>query len=369
MKLFKNKKQKNKEKSMDSNLSLVKESCETILNASEIIEEAKIEKSILKIYYEDVLLLDGIPQNNKEEIFSLAKKISSLNEEREEIEKSSVKIEKDKYEYVRKNEKAISKSIERMTESEKRLSLVKSDLNKLEGEREALKVEKRELKNKLNVLQNTSKLAIILLMIVFVICIILDFVFEFDSQIIILVSIGLAIIAALLIFIFHRKILYNIKLTDIKLNKIISLLNKVKIKYVNVMSTLDYVYEKNKVNSSYELSSLWGNYITSQKDKEIYDKVLDRLYNTGEKLIDLLSSYNLKEPEIWISGAGNMTDESSFQKYKEEIKTQILEKESEIIKNNKDIEDSKENIKKLMQNDNVEPEEIIRIVEQYEDIL
>lgn len=347
----------------------VKECCEKIVVASKKIEEARTEYNILKTYYDDVLILEDLPNTSRDEIFLYAKKIKTADDERLGIENSAVKITKDKYEYVKENEGVISKSIARMSEDEKRLGLVKSDLNNLEGEKEALKIEKHELKNKLNVLQNISKLAIILLMIIFVICIILALVFDFDPKLLVFVSIAIATLTAFIIFVAHRRILRLIRTTDAKLNKVIGLLNKVKLKYVNVVSTLDYVYKKNNVNSSYELSSLWGNYITSKKDKDIYDMVMDKLYTLSEKLIDLLSEYNLKEPEIWVSQAGNLSDATELKNYRIELLRKISQAQDAIENNTKIVEKTKQEIEAFIKKKGIEPKEIINIIKNYENIL
>lgn len=346
-----------------------KEYCERIVTASKKIEEAKIEHNILKSYYDDVLLLEELPNSSREEIFLIAKKIKGVDEERTGIENTAVKMTKDKYEYVKENEARISKSIERMSEDEKRLSLVKSDLNNLEGEKASLKMDRQELKNKLNVLQNVSKLAIILLMMIFVICIILALVFDFDPKLLVFVSIAVAAMTSFAIFVAHRRILYNIRITDAKLNKIITLLNRVKVKYVNVMSTLDYVYKKNDVNSSYELSSLWGNYITSKNHKDIYDMALDKLYNLSEKLVNLLSEYKFKEPEIWVSQAAIMVDEASIKEYRIDLIRKIADAQDIVETNTKIVEKTKEDINSLINKKGVEPGEIINIIKKYENIL
>lgn len=347
----------------------VKDSCEKIVRASKKIEETRTEYNILKSYYEDVLILEELPNSSREEIFLFAKKIKNADDERIGIENSAVKITKDKYEYVKENESSISKSIERMSEDEKRLSLVKSDLNNLEGEKEALKIEKYELKNKLNVLQNISKLAIILLMIIFVICIILALVFSIDPKLLVFISIAVAALVAFVIFIAHIRILSMIRLTDAKLNKVIGLLNKVKIKYVNVVSTLDYVYKKNNVNSSYELNSLWGNYITSKKDKEIYDMIMEKLYSFSEKLMELLSEYNLKEPEIWVSQAGILASESKLTDYRIDLIKKIAQAQEVMETNTKIVEKTKEEIEMYIKKKGATPKEIINIIRNYENIL
>lgn len=349
----------------DKTTSFVQECFETIVESSKKIDEARAEHEILKTYYDDAITIDGLPKACREELFSIARKLKSVDEERDSIEKSAVKMSKDKYEFVKENEKTITKSIARMSDAEKRLSLVKSDLNNLEGEKEALKIEQYELKNKLNVLQNFSKLAIILLMIIFVICIVLALVFSFDPKLLVFTSIGLATLISFCVFVLHRKIINDLKLTDIKLNKVIGLLNKVKVKYVNVASTLDYIYKKNHVNSSYELNSLWGNYITSKKDKDIYDMAVDKLYSTSERLINLLSEYNLAEPEIWISQVSMLVSEESLKTYRTDLIYRISLAEDIIEDNKKIVERKKEDIKSLLNKKGIDSEEVLSMMDKY----
>lgn len=352
----------------DKITTYLQECLETIVESSKKVEELKTEHEILKTYYDDAITIDGLPKACREELFSIARKIRSVDEERDAIERSAVKMPKDKYEFVKENESTISRSIARMSESEKRLSLVKSDLNNLEGEKEALKIEKYELKNKLNVLQNFSKLAIILLMIIFVICIILALVFNFDPKLLVFTSIGIATLIAFCVFMIHRKILKELMITDLKLNKVIGLLNKVKVKYVNVVSTLDYVYKKNNVNSSYELNSLWGSYITSKKDKDIYDMAMDKLYISSEKLVNLLAEYNLAEPEIWVSQVSMLSSEESLKEYRKDLIYRIAQSEDSIEENTIIIKRKKEDIKSLLNKKGIDSEEVFKLMDKYENI-
>ena len=97
-----------------------------------------------------------------------------------------------------------------------------------------------------------------------------------------------------------RKARYSIATAEAKTNKAIFLMNKVKIKYVNSTNAIDYVYEKYGINSRYELSYLWDQYLKVKSDRERYRKNTELLENYNKSLIACLQRFDIRDAEVWI---------------------------------------------------------------------
>ena len=131
---------------------------------------------------------------------------------------------------------------------------VKQDLRILEAEKMNLRLESKMLVKRQLKIRMLAKTAFIALVIVFVIFIISMMIVESDSDtaLFIIVSLLAAILSVGMVAIL-KVTERNVLITEIKLNKTIGLLNKIKIKYINVSNTLDYEYSKFGVKSAYEL--------------------------------------------------------------------------------------------------------------------
>ena len=111
----------------------------------------------------------------------------------------------------------------------------------LEGERMNLRMEANSLVKKQLKIRKLAKTAIVALIAVFAIFLISISITENDSDMALFIGVSLfAAILAVGMFAVLKITERNVLVTEVKLNKAISLLNKVKIKYINAANTLDY---------------------------------------------------------------------------------------------------------------------------------
>jgi hypothetical protein len=97
----------------------------------------------------------------------------------------------------------------------------------------------------------------------------------------------------------YKKLSYEFKLSEIKENRAINLMNKVKIKYVNNTSTLEYLYAKYNVKSLRELEYLYDQYLIMVDEVRKFQKSSGDLRQYCDQLSKLLFSYGVKDPDIW----------------------------------------------------------------------
>ena len=83
-------------------------------------------------------------------------------------------------------------------------------------------------------------------------------------------------------------------------NHAISLLNKTKIKYVNITNAVDYAYEKYHVKNARDLEHQWEEYLEAVREKERYMRTNDDLDYYSRKLIGMLQQYGLYDTKVWV---------------------------------------------------------------------
>jgi hypothetical protein len=112
---------------------------------------------------------------------------------------------------------------------------------------------------------------------------------------ILLVVVGAAATSIVL----YKRLSYEFKLSEMKENRAINLMNKVKIKYVNNTSTLEYLYAKYNIKSLRELEYLYDQYLIMVDEVRKYQKSSGDLRLYCDQLSKLLFSHGVKDPDIW----------------------------------------------------------------------
>lgn len=91
-------------------------------------------------------------------------------------------------------------------------------------------------------------------------------------------------------------------------DKAITLLNKVKIKCVNMTNAVDYACEKYHVRNGKELEYIWECYMDAVKQKEKFEQNSDDIDYFNNRMIRELSAYRLYDSRVWIPQAAALID-------------------------------------------------------------
>ncbi len=100
--------------------------------------------------------------------------------------------------------------------------------------------------------------------------------------------------------------------SDYKLNRVIQLTNKVKIKLVNCTNALEYVYEKYQVENYREFSAVWEKYVRTKDEERRYRKSTELLEHYNRTLMAALEDEEVKDAEIWLYQAEALLDEKEM---------------------------------------------------------
>lgn len=343
----------------------VENCCEQMIEAEKRLEELKKEYQLVNSYLSDVQIISTLPENQKDKVVEQAKRIIVFHNDRNEFAKSEGKLTYKQYADMEENGEEIQKIMKTLSEDEEYCHSVRTDMKYLEGEKLGLRMEKKELRKRLESMAKLAKWTfIILLFLLFGIWIYYCQTGE-DVANMIYAVVAIGIILTAVIFGIHRHTLRELKTIEARLNKAITLLNKIKLKYVNVASRLEYMYEKHGVKSSVQLGKVWNRYLQEKKKQQIYRKTSDKLLDAEDKLVKILTELGVKDADVWISQADAILEQSEMFRLKEK-----LQKRREKVKTTMDynmdvIEKSKVAIKELIENNKKYAKEIMIIVDSY----
>lgn len=344
----------------------VKDGCEQILEAEIQVEEAKVEYQAVTSYLTDMQKIDGIPQEEREEVEDAARKIINLTNERDKFQKKrNIKITDAQYKHLEKYEKEIPKELLKMKKNEDYNIIVKNDMRNLEGEKGALRYQKEEIINQQKYLKSLAIITSIIVVAMFILFLVISDVFRKDMTIPYMLTIVMAGISAAYIFYEARKNIYEVKLTDKKMDRAITLLNKVKIKYINTTSLIEYSYSKYMVNNSNELTYLWEQYMKAKDEEKRYKNNTDLLNFYNERLVELLKGFKVSDAEIWIYQAMAIIDNKEMVEVRHRLNVRRQKLRDRIDYNIGLKESNKKDIEKIMEKTPELESEIREIVSGY----
>lgn len=343
--------------------------CDRIMGANSRIAELKVEYQTVNSYLTDIQIIEELPDTQEERLKNIAKKVVVLDKDRRDFGRSMAKLSEKQFGHMKECEDDIKDILKQMSEDESYCQTVKTDMKYLEGEKAGLKMEIQEYKNKLYLINGASKIGIIAFAVLFLLFLIVNYEFNKDTSLLIYLLIGITAIFAAGIFYLHNQTINELRLSEIKYNRAIGLLNKIKLKYVNIAGRLTYSYEKHGVKSAYQLNKIWGAYLTLKKEHEVYNKASSRLADAEDELVQLLKNMNVKDQNVWISQAYAIINPSDMN----EIKNHLMNRRNSLKKsldyNTEVIGNAREEVKNIIMNDKENSTELMGILDAYEEKL
>lgn len=352
--------------SKEDRVAFIRENCEQILESQKQAEETKVEYQLVTSYLSDMQKIDLIPLEDKSEINDSARKIVTLTREREKYQSSNVRISSRQFKYIERYEDDIPTEIKKMKENEDYQIIIKNDMRHLEGEKGVLKYQKKEIIEKQKYLKGLSIIVSILGIVLFLLFIAINYVFNANMLIPFLLTIIMMAVAASYIFYEARKNRYDMKLLGLKQNKAIYLLNRVKIKYVNNTSVLDYSYSKHMVSNYHEFRYLWEQYLRAKDEAKSYKQNSDLLSFYNELLVKELTKYRISDPEVWIYQAVAIIDPKEMVEVRHRLNVRRQKLRERIDYNNNLKESGISEIQRMVNSKNSFRDEIVNILSEYQ---
>lgn len=279
--------------------SFLRNCCDIINEAKRQRFEAKKEYEVVTSYLADIQKIDLLPPRAKKSIDDMARKLINLNLERQKMQKIPPKITIAQRLALEPYEDTILEEIRKMEEQENYLQSINSDIRYLESEKASLDfelqdvMERDELGKKL--LMGAGAFIAVFLIFLFI----LQEALKKNVQLPFIFTVAFGIIVIAYFYFSNRKNQYDLKVAELKMNRAIMLLNKVKIKYVNCTNLLDYLYEKFHVNNAQELHYHWQEYMRIVEEERRFQKTAESIDFYTEEIIRELKNNGVADAAVW----------------------------------------------------------------------
>lgn len=285
-----------------------KEYCEQILTAAKDMEETKREYKIVTDYLKDIQTIEGLPEEEFVKIQELAHNVVKLNESRNNYLNKSKTISDAQFSQMQQLENEMPDIIKRLKENEAYQAMVKRDMQYLEGEKEEWRFYQDTLEKEIKTLRRLLFLLAGIFSVTVLAILILVYMMEIEfTTPFLIATLAAGAVGAVMAGKLQND-RFEVKKSQLNINRAVMLMNKVKFKYVNITNAVDYACERYHVKNSYELNYIWEQYMEAVKEREKYERTNDELELANGRLIRQLQKYHLYDSKIWIYQANALID-------------------------------------------------------------
>jgi len=251
--------------SLDGMASKCDALCAQVKSAESELAEIRREYYAVTAYISDVQKIDELDEDAREEVVDAARNMVRLSKECNQIKEGRSIISEAQYRHVEQYEEDIPSQIKFIKGQEEYLKLIRDDLKQLEGEKGAVLYEQECADKKRQTVKNVAIGGCVSVIMMMSMLFVINSYTEAELMVPFFITGVMAFLIVLYVVYGLKSSAYDKKAAATRLNRVIVLTNKVKIKYVNCTNGIDYCYEKYRVNSGKELEELWELY---KKEKE-----------------------------------------------------------------------------------------------------
>ena len=323
--------------------------CEQIIEAAREVSDEKKEYGIVTSYLKDIETLTDLPDGQKEPIRKVAERIGQLDHTRNEYLNTSKKLSDVQFIMMERMEAEIPDAIRRLQTNEAYQTTVKSDMAYLEGEKLQWTLHRNELLYEKHILKIASCIVFSLFILFMVLLVVLEIGFSVDITWGWIIIAALAVGSGAFIFIRYQNATAGIVRAEINANHAIELLNRTKIKYVNITNAVDYACEKYHVKNARDFEYQWEQYLEAVKERERYMRTNDELDYCKKKLIGLLNNYALYDTHVWTEQSYALLHPAEMSEIKHNLLVRRQKLRARIQYNSDIVEAERAQIDRLMQ--------------------
>ncbi len=324
------------------------EYCEQIMEAAKDLEETKREYRVVTDYLTDIQMIEDLPEAEMKKIQETAQNVQNLNEARDVYRKKVKTISDAQFVQMEQMEDEIPDAIRRLKTNEAYQAAVKRDMQYLEGEKHEWHIHQETMEQEHKILKRVLYGIVAVFVIAVIVISILSQTIHLDIQMSFLITVLIAGGAGCIVFWRMQNDEREIKKAQASINRAITLLNSVKLKYVNITNAVDYPCEKYHVHNSDELNYIWEQYLEAVKEREKYQRTNEDLEYFTSRLIRDLHAYHLYDAKIWIHQTHALLDKKEMVEVKHELLVRRQKLRDRIETQIANIQNAKSEIEKLL---------------------
>lgn len=344
----------------------VKDCLEQMATAQKDLVSLTEEYNAVTSQLKDMDELEALPEDDAEEVMDAASIILNLEQTRAAYKDRRGLLKDSEYAKMESQEEEVEEGIQKIREAERYRKLVQQDLSRLDGERHAYRYRRNEMAAMKVNLKGIATICMTAMGICLVMLMILQVGFDLETWAGYFIAVAATAIALTVIYVKYTDADRELDKVEKADNKLILLQNTVKIRYVNNVNLLDYLYMKYGVENGTQLEKLWRVYLKEKEERRQYAETEEKLEAQRKQLIRTLLQCRVKDPERWVRTCSAIVNPE----VRKELRESLLQRRQSLRKqmdyNQQIAQQASENIKEIAKENPIYGQEITELVEQYE---
>lgn len=320
---------------------------EAIQESKRQCEDIKFEYGQVTSYLKDVQLLDQAPELEKEKLLTAAQTILELTRERKKLQKREYKFTDGQRAALENNEDTVQRDIKKLAEYEEYQMKIKNDLRQLDSEKNLLVADKKDIVRRQSMLKTLGKCLTALLIAAGTMLFVLAIFFKVNIEVPFVVTVAIGFIFAIIVLVEARKNRIDMVITEKKCNRAIFLSNRVKIKYVNNVRTLDYMYHKFQVRNATELEFVYKQYMQAKREWARQRESSIQINENNQIVLAELKRFGLKDCDIWLGQIAAIVEPKEMVEVRHNLNVQRQKLREQLDYNMGVMEDCLEEMEKI----------------------
>ncbi|MDE7310917.1 MAG: hypothetical protein K2N87_04730 [Eubacterium sp.] len=342
--------------------------CEKVMQNAREIDDGKKEYYIVTSYLNDIELIENLAPDQAEEIRKAADYVAKLNQARDQFLNTSKRISDAQFQMMQRQEEQIPDAIKNLRVNEEYQATVKRDMQYLEGEKQEWEILKKDCRRSRTRMRKASFMLLFAAASAAALLLVLSMGFEYDLRYAWIGVITAALLGAAYIVFRLESSRRDILQAETNINYAIILLNKVKIKYVNITNAVDYGRDRFHVRDSREFEYQWEMYQNAMREQEKYRKTNEDLNYYYDKLVGLLKKCELYDSRVWIEQPQALVEQKEMVEIKHNLLVRRQKLRSKIAYNLDIVKKERGEIDRLMKSsgegENVQLLDLIRSIDK-----
>ncbi len=281
---------------------------EEMQEASAELDRVNAEYSLVTSYLTDMEEIDALPKEERKTLEQIARHLHDLRKEHDTYVLSESLMTEAEYNRMELLCEEVPEGYKRLRDEEDYRSKVKQDLGRIGKERSAYDYRRNEVKGNILNARGIATIVMVAGVVLILILLALQLALKLDVTIGYYITVAALAISLTIIYVRYTDEVREKKRIDNTINELILLENKVKIRYVNNKNLLDYLYTKFDVKSAAELNDLYTRYTREKEERRKFERNEAIYEDELSRLVKLLKSYQIKDPEIWIHQSDALYD-------------------------------------------------------------
>lgn len=320
---------------------------EGIQEAKRQCEDIKFEYGQVTSYLKDIQLIDQAPEEEKEKLLTAAQLIQELTKERRKLQKKEYKFTDGQRRAMENYEDIVDKDIQNLLEYEDFQMKIKHDMRQLSGEKNLLLADKKDIIRRQRMLKTIGKCLTALLIATGAMLAALAYCFKVDIGMPFVGTVAVTFVIVVLILNESRKNRIDMVITEKKCNRAIFLSNRVKIKYVNNVRTLDYMYHKYQVRNATELDFVHSQYVRAKREWAKQRESSIRINECNQIVLAELRRLGVKDCDIWLGQAAALVEPKEMVEVRHDLNVRRQKLREQLDYNTSVMEDCLEEMEKI----------------------